>query len=149
MQVAIYTFTVNQSAEIKCKAFRRLLVAVITLHRKPGQMRNVPGKEWSDRDTPKPVKLHASGSKHLLDTTLPASDRTVIIECFEANKAFGLVTDMTTEQVNAESHYYIVRLPFLRSVDNPLMAGNTHITENSQYDCQQLDSFRKVTNIKK
>jgi hypothetical protein len=99
MGVAIYSFIVHQSAGIECKAFSRPIAAVITLHRKPGQMCNVPAKEWSDRDTPQPVKLHASGSKHPLHTTLPQSDtrRTVIKECLEANKAFDLVTEMTRE----------------------------------------------------
>jgi hypothetical protein len=50
-------------------------------------MRNIPGKEWFETDTPKPVKLEATGSKRLSDALLsPPSDTTVINECLEANK---------------------------------------------------------------
>jgi len=87
MPVAIYSFTVQQSSENDYDSLSRPTLAVNTLHRKPDQMRNILGKEWSETDTPKPVKLEASGSKRLSDVPLyPPSDRTVINECFEANK---------------------------------------------------------------
>jgi len=87
MREAIYFFSVQQSPEIDCDSFSRPKLAVNTLHSKPGQMRNIPDKEWSKTDTPKSVKLEASGSKRLLDAPLsPSSHRTVINECLEANK---------------------------------------------------------------
>ena len=87
MREAIYSFAVQQSPEIDCDSFSRSKLAVNRLHSKPGQMRNIPGKEWSETDTPKPVKLEASGSKRRSDAPLsPSSHRTVISECFEPNK---------------------------------------------------------------
>jgi len=87
MREAIYSFTIQQSPEIDCDSFSRPTLAVNTFHRKPGQMLNIPGKEWSETDTLKPVKLEVSGSKRLSDAPRsPSSDRTLINECLEANK---------------------------------------------------------------